>query len=200
LTAVRRAGAIGSGGHHPSPWTNTPQADALIEGLPADIVLADTAYDSDRLRNAIADKGAVAVIPNNPSRAQKYPLDKHLYAQRHLTERCISRLKQFRRVATRFEKPPKTTSQSSLSRQSSYGSDNCPHYLVRHELSGPTWDVLGVAVRGALANRERHRSITLDSSIVEHVLSHGIVPIERQHPRFDLCDLMFLNVCGGAND
>jgi transposase len=83
---------------------DAPQADALIEGLPADIVMADTAYDSDRLRDAIADKGAVAVIPNNPSRAQKYPLDKHLYAQRHLIECCFSRLKQFRRVATRFEK------------------------------------------------------------------------------------------------
>ncbi len=54
------------------------QADALIEGLPADIVMADTAYDSDRLRDAIADKGAVAVIPSNPSRARKFPLDKDL--------------------------------------------------------------------------------------------------------------------------
>ncbi|WP_241671636.1 transposase, partial [Dankookia rubra] len=49
-------------------------------------------------------KGAVAVIPNNPSRARKYPLDRHLYAQRHLIECYFSRLKQFRRVATRFEK------------------------------------------------------------------------------------------------
>jgi transposase len=49
-------------------------------------------------------KGAIAVIPNNPSRALKYPLDKHLYAERHLVERCFSKLKQFRRVATRFEK------------------------------------------------------------------------------------------------
>jgi transposase len=47
---------------------DAPQAGALIEGLPADIVMADTAYDSDHLRDAIADKGAVAVIPNNPSR------------------------------------------------------------------------------------------------------------------------------------
>ncbi len=77
---------------------------AGARGVPADVVMTDTAYDSDRLRNAIADKGAVAVIPNNPSRAQKYPLDKHLYAQRHLIECCFSRLKQFRRVATRFEK------------------------------------------------------------------------------------------------
>jgi hypothetical protein len=48
--------------------------------------------------------GAIAVIPNNPSRALKYPLDKHLYAQRQLVACCFSKLKQFRRVATRFEK------------------------------------------------------------------------------------------------
>ena len=47
---------------------------------------------------------ALAVIPNNPSRARKHPLDKHLYAQRHLVECCFSKLKQFRRVATRYEK------------------------------------------------------------------------------------------------
>ena len=46
----------------------------------------------------------IADIPNNPSRARKYPLDKHLYAQRHLIECCFSKLKQFRRVATRYEK------------------------------------------------------------------------------------------------
>ncbi|MBY3179843.1 IS5 family transposase [Rhizobium leguminosarum bv. viciae 248] len=83
---------------------DAPQADALIEGLPAKVVMGDTAYDSDRLRAEIAGKGAVAVIPNNPSRAKKYPLDKDLYAQRHLIECCFSKLKQFRRVATRFEK------------------------------------------------------------------------------------------------
>jgi len=83
---------------------DAPQAGALIEELPAEIVMADAAYDADHFRQAIADKGALAVIPNNPSRAQKYPLDKHLYAQRHLVECCFSKLKQFRRVATRFEK------------------------------------------------------------------------------------------------
>ena len=83
---------------------DAPQADALIEDLPADFVMADAAYDSDRLRQAINEKKAVAVIPNNPSRAKKYPLDKHLYKQRHLVECCFSRLKHFRRVATRFEK------------------------------------------------------------------------------------------------
>jgi transposase len=83
---------------------DAPQAGPLIEGLPAEVVMADTAYDADHFRQAIADKGAFAVIPNNPSRSKKLPLDKHLYAQRHLVECCFSRLKQFRRVATRFEK------------------------------------------------------------------------------------------------
>ena len=83
---------------------DAPQAAPLIEGLAAEVVMADTAYDSDELRRAIAAKGAIAVIPNNPSRALKHPLDAHLYAQRHLVECCFSRLKQFRRVATRFEK------------------------------------------------------------------------------------------------
>jgi transposase len=83
---------------------DAPQALPLIEGLPAQVVMADTAYDGDAIRKAIADKGALAVIPNNPSRSRKHPLDEHLYAQRHLVECCFSRLKQFRRVATRFEK------------------------------------------------------------------------------------------------
>ena len=66
--------------------------------------MGDAAYDSNRARAGIVAKGAEAVIPNNPSRTQKYPIDKHLYAQRHLIECCFSRLKQFRRIASRFEK------------------------------------------------------------------------------------------------
>lgn len=83
---------------------DAPQAAALIDALSAEVVMADTAYDADHLRQAIAAKDAIAVIPNNPSHSIKYPLDKHLYAQRHLIECCFSKLKQFRRVATRFEK------------------------------------------------------------------------------------------------
>lgn len=83
---------------------DAPQAANLIEDLPARVVMADTSCDSDALRQVIANKDAIAVIPNNPSRTFKYSLDKHLYAQRHLVECCFSKLKQFRRVATRFEK------------------------------------------------------------------------------------------------
>lgn len=67
-------------------------------------MLADAAYDADHFRQAIAKAGAAAVIPNNPSRAMKHPLDRNLYKERHLVECCIGKLKQFRRVATRYEK------------------------------------------------------------------------------------------------
>ena len=45
-----------------------------------------------------------AVFANSPSRALTHPRYKHLYAQRHLVECCFTKLKQFRHVATRFEK------------------------------------------------------------------------------------------------
>ena len=83
---------------------DAPQAHALLSGAPANFVIADAAYDADHIREAIAKIDGEAVIPNNPSRALKHPIDTHLYAQRHLVECCIGKLKHFRRVATRYEK------------------------------------------------------------------------------------------------
>jgi transposase len=83
---------------------DVPQAAALLEGQKANFVMADTAYDANHFRDRITDAGAIAVIPNNPSRAVKFPLDKALYKERHLVECCFAKLKQFRRVATRYEK------------------------------------------------------------------------------------------------
>jgi len=60
---------------------DAPQAATLMDGAPAEFVIADAAYDADHIRDAVAEKGAEAVIPNNPSRSLKHPLDKHLYAQ-----------------------------------------------------------------------------------------------------------------------
>lgn len=89
-----------TGGHR----GDVPQAARLIDGLQADVVLADAAYDADHFRSVIADMQAKAVIPNNPSRTTKHPFDRQLYNERHLIECCFSKLKQFRRVATRYEK------------------------------------------------------------------------------------------------
>lgn len=97
---------------------DAPQAAALLgEDRPA-AVLADAAYDADHFREAIAKAGAVAVIPNNPSRTKKHPLDRQLYKERHLIECCFSRLQQFRRVATRYEKAATSSPSSPSPRQS----------------------------------------------------------------------------------
>jgi len=88
----------------PGQAGDAPQAATLLDGQAAEAVIADTAYDADHIRETVAAMNAEAVIPSSPSRSRKHTLDKHLYAQRHLVECCISKLKQFRRVATRFEK------------------------------------------------------------------------------------------------
>lgn len=55
---------------------DAPRAEALLKGLPADVILADATDDSGRLCTLVAGKGARAVIPNTMSRAKKYDHDK----------------------------------------------------------------------------------------------------------------------------
>ena len=88
----------------PGQRNDITQAKALICGLPAQWVLGDTAFDADHFRAVIKAINAQAVIPSYRSRAQKLPLDQHIYKERHLVECCINKLKHFRRVATRYEK------------------------------------------------------------------------------------------------
>ena len=77
-------------------------ADALIEGFKAGAVLADKAYDSNDLRQIIADSGAEAVIPSRRSRKVPIPHNEIAYRDRNLIERCFNKLKHFRRFATRY--------------------------------------------------------------------------------------------------
>jgi transposase len=58
----------------------------------------------DALVAAIKDKGMIAVIPSRSCRVEPRPLNKHQYKERHLVENCFAKLKQFRRVASRYEK------------------------------------------------------------------------------------------------
>lgn len=80
------------------------QGTALIEGHDAKAVIADKAYDGDHFVAAIEASGAEAVIPPKKNRIVKRDYDKHLYKERNLAERFINRIKQYRRVATRYEK------------------------------------------------------------------------------------------------
>ena len=80
------------------------QGVALIEGHDANAVIADKGYDGDEFVAAIEATGAVAVIPPKKNRIFKREYDKDIYKERNLAERFINRIKQFRRVATRYDK------------------------------------------------------------------------------------------------
>ena len=71
---------------------------------PHTIVLADKAYDADRIRKLIQDQGATPHIPPKSNRRWKPCFSKRLYRERNLIERFFSKLKHFRRVATRYDK------------------------------------------------------------------------------------------------
>jgi transposase len=79
-------------------------ADTLLNHLgPRTIVLADKAYDADRIRELIQEQGATPNIPPKRNRRWKLCFSKRLYRERNLIER-FSKLKHFRRVATRYDK------------------------------------------------------------------------------------------------
>ena len=80
------------------------QAPALIEGYDYESVIGDKAYDSDAFREAIVSGGGVAVIPPRESHRDPRPYDEELYKRRNIIERFFHRLKQYRRVATRYDK------------------------------------------------------------------------------------------------
>jgi len=80
------------------------QGEALLKGYQPKAVIADKGYDSDALVESIEASGAEAVIPSKQNRTEPRTHDPHLYKERNLVERFMNRIKQYRRVATRYEK------------------------------------------------------------------------------------------------
>ena len=80
------------------------QAEALIEGFACEAVLADKGYDSDAFVEMIQHRGADAIIPSKKNRLNPRSLDQHMYKARNLVERFFQKLKQFRRIATRYDR------------------------------------------------------------------------------------------------
>ncbi len=76
----------------------------LLEGLKPRRVIADLAYDAEHFHDTILDLGAEPVIPPRPQRRRKHAFDRAMYKERNLVERFFGKLKQFRRVATRYDK------------------------------------------------------------------------------------------------
>jgi len=79
-------------------------ADMLGHMGNGQILLADRAYDSDALRQRLAEQGAWANIKPMPGRVRVLAFSKFLYRYRNLVERFFSKIKHFRAVATRYEK------------------------------------------------------------------------------------------------
>lgn len=76
----------------------------LLENLPAKALLADKAYDSDKIVQSAQEQGMEVIIPSKANRKQQRALDPHRYKARHLIENLFQRMKVFRRVATRYDK------------------------------------------------------------------------------------------------
>lgn len=70
--------------------------------------ILDRGYDADRIRERLAYDGIAAVIPPLPTRCGRLPFDAQHYRERNRIERFFSKLKQFRRVATRYDKLART--------------------------------------------------------------------------------------------
>lgn len=88
----------------PGQANDITAAPDLLEGQEAGAVLADKAYDSNDLRQRIADMKAEVVIPSKRNRKVAIPHDANVYKNRNRIERCFNRLKHFRRFATRYDR------------------------------------------------------------------------------------------------
>lgn len=83
------------------------EADALIDDLgEGDILLADKGYDSNAIRAKAAERKAWANIPPKANRKGTFAFSPWVYRQRNLVERFFNRIKQFRGLATRYDKRP----------------------------------------------------------------------------------------------
>ena len=78
--------------------------EPLITGVDFDALIADKAFDNNALRASLDDRGALAVIPAKANRNTPIPHDAEMYKWRYLVENLFQRIKEFRRIATRYDK------------------------------------------------------------------------------------------------
>ena len=67
-------------------------------------LIADKGYDTDAFRRFLEDRGIKSVIPGRSNRKERIRYDREAYKARNVIERCFCRLKDFRRIATRYDK------------------------------------------------------------------------------------------------
>ncbi|KXV19286.1 transposase [Acetobacter malorum] len=88
----------------PGQNADISQAEPMLENIDPDAFLADRAYDADRLIDRLTERGITPVIPPKRNRTTQRKTDFALYRERNLVERFFNKLKQFRAIATRYDK------------------------------------------------------------------------------------------------
>jgi transposase len=88
----------------PGQEADSPWAIPLLTDLEFLTLLADKGYDTDEIIEFLTLRGACVCIPPKSNRTVQREYDQHLYKERNLVERFFNRIKQFRRLATRYEK------------------------------------------------------------------------------------------------
>jgi len=78
--------------------------EPLIRNVQFDALLGDKAFAADWLRAELNQRGASAVIPPRSNRKQQIDYDKEMYKWRHLVENYFAKIKEFRGIATRYDK------------------------------------------------------------------------------------------------
>ena len=80
-------------------------ADRVLAALPeAEVLIADKGYDSNKFRKALAQRGIASCMPGRSNRKEPIEYDRELYKSRNLVERLFGRLKDWRRIATRYDR------------------------------------------------------------------------------------------------
>ena len=88
----------------PGQRDDSKAVSELLNGVMAKALLADKAYDSDKIIQSAQEQSMQVIIPSKANRKTQRTLDKERYKARHLVENLFQRMKIFRRVATRFDK------------------------------------------------------------------------------------------------
>jgi transposase len=79
------------------------QSHLALAGEPSEYVICDKGYDSEEFRTNIEKSGRKSVIPPRKCRKSQFDYDKHIYKERHLVENFFCKIKEYRRLATRYD-------------------------------------------------------------------------------------------------